>query len=108
MSDEGPIIASRALNGRSRSWICQRVRIWRAVALSGARDDALLRASKITTSEPSEPSARSVGRTRLKCRTATTVDPPRVGGLRASTVLRVTIGVPTPSRDPNCRRCDCG
>lgn len=47
----------------------------------------------MTSSEPSEPSARPVGRTRLKCRAATTVDPLRVGGLRASTVLRVTIGV---------------
>lgn len=47
----------------------------------------------MTSSEPSEPSARSVEIKRLKCCAATTVDPLRVGGLRASTVLRVTTGV---------------
>lgn len=37
-----------------------------------------------------EPSGRSAERTLLKCHAAATVDPLRVGGLRGSTVLRVT------------------
>jgi hypothetical protein len=49
----------------------------------GARDDF---------SEPSEPAARSVEEAWLKCCAATTADPLRVGGLRASAVLRVTTG----------------